>query len=171
MSYGLAYGLSAFGLSQQLGISAGEAKQMMDDYFERFGAAADYPNEAVERVRLTGYTETLLSAAAGTFLISIAIIGSAVRWPNGWRLNAPHPGIRRRPRQGCDAECGSWTQGRRDEDQDPASGPRRTCPGVGPGESEAATDLVREQMARAADPSVPLSVSVGLGRSWHDAAH
>ena len=42
---------------------------------------------------------------------------------------------------------------------------------VGPGESEAATDLVREQMARAADPSVPLSVSVGLGRSWHDAAH
>ena len=60
MSYGLAYGLSAFGLSQQLGISAGEAKQMMDDYFERFGAVADYLNEAVERARLTGYTETLL---------------------------------------------------------------------------------------------------------------
>ena len=42
---------------------------------------------------------------------------------------------------------------------------------VGPGESERATELIRDQMAQAADLSVPLAVSVGLGRSWHDAAH
>ena len=60
MSYGLAYGLSAFGLSQQLNIEAGEARALMDTYFERFGGVRDYLHRAVEEARATGYTETLL---------------------------------------------------------------------------------------------------------------
>ena len=60
MSYGLAYGLSAFGLSQQLNIEAGEARGLMDTYFERFGGVRDYLRRAVDEARATGYTETML---------------------------------------------------------------------------------------------------------------
>ncbi|NED87280.1 DNA polymerase I, partial [Streptomyces sp. SID11233] len=58
MSYGLAYGLSAFGLSQQLGIEAGEARALMDTYFERFGGVRDYLHRVVEEARAIGYTAT-----------------------------------------------------------------------------------------------------------------
>lgn len=59
MSYGLAYGLSAFGLSKQLRIENSEAKQLMTDYFERFGAVRDYLRGVVEKARDDGYTETI----------------------------------------------------------------------------------------------------------------
>ena len=60
MSYGLAYGLSAFGLSRQLLISADEARGQMDEYFARFGGVRDYLREVVDEARQTGYTETIL---------------------------------------------------------------------------------------------------------------
>ena len=60
MNYGLAYGLSAYGLSQQLGIGTDEARALMDEYFERFGGVRDYLNRVVERARQDGYTETIL---------------------------------------------------------------------------------------------------------------
>ena len=60
MSYGLAYGLSAFGLSKQLTISAGEASGLMEEYFARFGGVRDYLRDVVAEARLTGYTETML---------------------------------------------------------------------------------------------------------------
>lgn len=60
MSYGLAYGLSAFGLSQQLGIQPDEARKLMDNFFERFGGVRDYLQRVVEEARATGYTETML---------------------------------------------------------------------------------------------------------------
>ena len=60
MSYGLAYGLSAFGLSQQLGITPEEARGLMDEYFTRFGGVRDYLASVVDEARRTGYTETLL---------------------------------------------------------------------------------------------------------------
>ena len=60
MSYGLAYGLSAYGLSQQLDISPDEAKGLMSEYFERFGGVRDYLAEVVERARMHGYTETMM---------------------------------------------------------------------------------------------------------------
>ena len=60
MSYGLAYGLSAFGLSKQLTISTGEAQGLMDEYFARFGGVRDYLREVVAEARATGYTATML---------------------------------------------------------------------------------------------------------------
>ena len=60
MSYGLAYGLSAYGLSQQLGITPEEARRLMSEYFTRFGGVRDYLAEVVERARMHGYTETIL---------------------------------------------------------------------------------------------------------------
>lgn len=64
MSYGLAYGLSAFGLSQQLNIDPAEARVLMDTYFERFGGVRDYLHRVVEEARATGYTETILEKPA-----------------------------------------------------------------------------------------------------------
>ena len=60
MSYGLAYGLSAYGLSQQLGVGPDEARAFMDDYFARFGGVRDYLASVVDEARRTGYTETIL---------------------------------------------------------------------------------------------------------------
>ena len=59
MSYGLAYGLSAFGLSKQLRIESAEAKQLTSDYFSRFGSVRDYLRNVVEQAREDGYTETI----------------------------------------------------------------------------------------------------------------
>ncbi len=59
MSYGLVYGLSAFGLSKQLRIEQTEAKQLMMEYFARFGAVRDYLRSSVERAKIDGYTETI----------------------------------------------------------------------------------------------------------------
>ena len=59
MSYGLAYGLSSFGLSKQLDIDISEANRLMDEYFERFGGVRDYLRRVVEEARVTGYTATI----------------------------------------------------------------------------------------------------------------
>jgi DNA polymerase-1 len=59
MSYGLVYGLSAFGLSKQLRIEQSEAKLLMTEYFARFGAVRDYLRSSVEQARIDGYTETI----------------------------------------------------------------------------------------------------------------
>ena len=60
MSYGLAYGLSAFGLSKQLRIAVDEARTLMEDYFDRFGGVRDYLQSVVAEARRNGYTETIL---------------------------------------------------------------------------------------------------------------
>lgn len=59
MSYGLVYGLSEFGLARQLKISKSEAKQLMSDYFQRFGGVKKYLDEVVQRAKQVGYTETV----------------------------------------------------------------------------------------------------------------
>ncbi|WP_108665257.1 DNA polymerase I [Euzebya rosea] len=59
MTYGLAYGLSAFGLAQQLAIGRDEAQELMDAYFERFPGVRSYLYGGVEEARRSGYTETL----------------------------------------------------------------------------------------------------------------
>ncbi|MBW3606578.1 MAG: DNA polymerase I [Actinobacteria bacterium] len=59
MTYGLAYGLSAFGLSQQLAIPPDEARELMDAYFERFPKVRGYLQGVVEQARVDGFTATL----------------------------------------------------------------------------------------------------------------
>ncbi|HSK97591.1 MAG TPA: DNA polymerase I, partial [Euzebyales bacterium] len=59
MTYGLAYGLSAFGLGQQLGIPPDEARELMDAYFERFPGVRDYLRGVVDQARVDGFTATL----------------------------------------------------------------------------------------------------------------
>ncbi len=84
MSYGLAYGLSAFGLSQQLNIEAAEARALMDTYFERFEGSGTICTGSWTRPARPG-TRRPSSGAAATCRTSTATTGSGARWPSGWR--------------------------------------------------------------------------------------
>ena len=170
MSYGLAYGLSAFGLSKQLRIESSEAKQLMTDYFARFGAVREYLRNVVEKARDDGYTETIFGRRRPFADLKSP---NRVLRENAERaaLNAPIQGsaadIMKRAMLAVRAELDGREMGSRvllqvhDE----------LIVEVAPGEVEAVEDIVRRRMSGAADLRVPLDVSVGLGGSWDAAAH
>ena len=84
MSYGLAYGLSAYGLARQLGVSAEEARALMDEYFLRFGGVRDYLRNVVDEARRTGYTETILGRRR--YLPDLTVLSDR----KSTRLNSSH---------------------------------------------------------------------------------
>ena len=170
MSYGLAYGLSAFGLSKQLGISTGEAKGLMDEYFERFGGVRDYLRDVVAEARRTGFTETIFGRRR--HLPDLTSDNRQRReMAERMALNAPI--------QGSAADLIKVAMlGTERALADAGLASRMLLQvhdelvfEVAPGERDALDALVREQMGAAAELTVPLDVSVGTGRSWHDAAH
>jgi DNA polymerase-1 len=170
MSYGLAYGLSAFGLSKQLTISTSEAQGLMDEYFSRFGGVRDYLREVVVEARATGYTATMLGRRR---YLPDLVSDNRQRREGAERmaLNAPIQGsaadIIKLAMKGVDAALRTEGLASRillqvhDE----------LVLEVAPGEREALEALVRREMGAAVQMDVPLDVSVGVGRSWHDAAH
>ncbi|MBU2696531.1 DNA polymerase I [Pimelobacter sp. 30-1] len=170
MNYGLAYGLSAFGLSQQLGIEPGEARGLMDDYFETFGGIRDYLGGVVDEARRTGFTETIMGRRR--YLPDLTS-DNRMRRESAERmaLNAPI--------QGSAADLIKVAMLRTDAALRAAGLTSRMLLQVhdelvfevAAGEAETLEALVREQMAGAAELTVPLDVSVGTGRSWHEAAH
>ncbi|MGC3954217.1 MAG: DNA polymerase I [Propionicimonas sp.] len=170
MNYGLAYGLSAFGLSQQLKIPRSEAQGLMDEYFERFGHVRDYLRDIVGTARRTGFTETLLGRRR--YLPDLTSSNRQRReMAERMALNAPIQGSAADIIKVAmlDVESALTKQGLasrmllqvHDE----------LVFEVAPGEAEALEALVRDKMGHAFDLSVPLEVSVGTGRSWHEAAH
>ena len=170
MSYGLAYGLSQFGLSKQLNISVDEARTLMADYYARFGAVKTYLRGVVEQAHRDGYTETLLGRRR-----NLPDLKSDVRQlkdiAERAALNAPIQGT------AADIIKLAMLAVRSKLDE---SGLRsrlllqvhdELVLEVAPGELEPVTELVRQAMGGAMDLSVPLDVHVGTGRTWHDAAH
>ncbi|QAY70882.1 DNA polymerase I [Xylanimicrobium sp. FW10M-9] len=170
MSYGLAYGLSAFGLSQQLGISTGEAQGLMDDYFARFGGVREYLDGVVEEARATGYTATVLGRRR--YLPDLTSDNRQRRqMAERMALNAPIQG------SAADIIKLAMLGVQRELD---ARGLRsrlllqvhdELVVEVAPGERAAAEDVLRSQMGAAYTLDVPLDVSVGTGETWHDAGH
>ena len=170
MSYGLVYGLSAFGLSKQLRIEQSEAKQLMSEYFLRFGAVRDYLRSSVEQARIDGYTET--------------IFGRRRPFPD---LTSPNRVLRENaeraalnaPIQGSAADIMKIAlfrihQALRADDL--ASRVLlqihdELVVEVAPGEWDAAEKIVRTEMAGAAELSVPLDVQIGRGPDWNSAGH
>src|SRR5699024_6410444 len=161
MSYGLAYGLSAFGLSKQLGISTGEATGLMEEYFERFGGVRDYLEEVVDRARATGYTETMLGRRR-----YLPDLGSDNRqrrqMAERMALNAPI--------QGAAADIMKAAMLRVQDALVSAGLDSRVLLQVhdelvieiAKGEAAAVEELVRSEMGAAGEMDVPLDVSVGL---------
>jgi DNA polymerase I len=170
MNYGLAYGLSAYGLSQQLRVTPEEARGYMDEYFEQFGGVRDYLRNVVARARMDGYTETMLGRRrylpdltsdnrqrremAERMALNAPIQGSAADIIKVAMLTAHYElqaaGLRSRMLLQVHDEL---------------------LFEVAPGELEAVQQLVRVAMGGAAELTVPLEVSMGWGRSWADAAH
>ncbi|MFG2915264.1 DNA polymerase I [Kitasatospora sp. NPDC048298] len=170
MSYGLAYGLSAYGLSQQLGIKPAEAQGLMDTYFERFGGVRDYLRRVVDEARATGYTETLLGRRR--YLPDLNSDNRQRReMAERMALNAPI--------QGSAADIVKIAMLRVDEALRAAGLTSRMLLQVhdeivlelAPGEREQVEAVVREQMAGAYPLRAPLDVSVGVGPNWEAAAH
>jgi DNA polymerase-1 len=170
MSYGLAYGLSAYGLSQQLRITPEEAREQMHAYFERFGGIRDYLDGVVEEARMCGYTETTLGRRR--YLPDLTSDNRQRReMAERMALNAPI--------QGSAADVMKVAMLKVEKAIADEGLTSRTLLQVhdelvlevAPGEREALEALVRREMAGAAEISVPLEVSVGFGTSWDAAAH
>lgn len=170
MSYGLAYGLSAYGLAAQLKISTEEAKEQMDAYFDRFGRVRDYLHEVVEQARKDGYTSTVLGRRR--YLPELDSSNRQVRESaERAALNAPI--------QGSAADIIKVAMINVDRAlKDSGLRSRMLLQvhdellfEVADGEREALEALVRAHMGSAYPLSVPLEVAVGYGRSWDAAAH
>ncbi|MEW2494408.1 DNA polymerase I [Streptomyces nodosus] len=170
MSYGLAYGLSAFGLSQQLNIEAAEARALMDTYFERFGGVRDYLRRVVDEARATGYTETLFGRRR--YLPDLNSDNRQRReMAERMALNAPI--------QGTAADIVKIAMLNVDRALGEAGLTSRMLLQVhdeivleiAPGEREKTEELVRREMAGAVRLKAPLDVSVGVGGDWESAAH
>jgi len=170
MSYGLAYGLSAYGLSQQLGIAPDEAKGLMDDYFERFGGVRDYLASIVDEARRTGYTETIMGRRR--YLPDLNSDNRQRRdMAERMALNAPIQGsaadIVKVAMIGVDralrAEGLTSRMLLQVHDE--------LVFEVAAGERAQVEVLVRREMAAAYPLRAPLEVSIGFGRTWDDAAH
>ncbi|SDK52305.1 DNA polymerase I [Glycomyces sambucus] len=170
MSYGLAYGLSTYGLSQQLGIENAEAQQLSDDYFARFGKVRDYLHRVVEEARKTGYTETIMGRRR--YFPDLTSDNRQLREiAERAALNAPIQGsaadIMKTAMLGVDR---ALREAKLDSRVLLQVHDELVCE-VAPGEAERLEALVREQMSNAATLAVPLTVSAGFGASWEAAAH
>ena len=170
MSYGLAYGLSAFGLSKQLSVDVPEAQALMDDYFERFGGVRDYLRSVVRKAREDGYTTTIFGRRR--YLPDLTSSNRQRRdIAERVALNAPIQGsaadLIKRAMLAVDARI-----------QDEGLSSRQVLQvhdelvvEVAPGEREAVEAILRDEMSGAAQLSVPLDVNVGVGADWRTAGH
>jgi DNA polymerase I len=170
MNYGLAYGLSAFGLGGQLRIDPAEARGLMDEYFLTFGGVRDYLGGVVDEARRTGFTETLWGRRR--YLPDLTSDNRQRReMAERMALNAPI--------QGSAADLIKVAMLRVDAAvREVALASRMLLQvhdelvfEVAEGERDALEEIVRREMGAAASLAVPLDVSVGTGHSWHDAAH
>ena len=170
MSYGLVYGLSAFGLSKQLRIEQSEAKLLMTEYFARFGAVRDYLRSSVEQARIDGYTETIFGRRRP--FPDLASPNRVLR-ENAERaaLNAPI--------QGSAADIMKIALFRiHDELRTGGLSSRvllqihdELVVEVASGEWDDVERIVRDRMGDAADLTVPLDVQIGRGANWDIAGH
>ena len=170
MNYGLAYGLSAYGLSQQLRISPEEARGLMDGYFQQFGGIRDYLNEIVAQARMDGYTQTILGRRR--YLPDLTSDNRQRReMAERMALNAPIQGsaadIIKVAMLAVDTSLREHGLASRmllqvhDE----------LVFEVAPGELGRLRELVTQTMCGAFELTVPLAVSIGTGRSWAEAGH
>ena len=170
MSYGLAYGLSSYGLAAQLDLSPPAAQDLMDRYFQRFGGIRDYLSSVVEQARKVGYTETVMGRRrylpdlmhdnrqrreiAERMALNAPIQGSAADIIKQAMLNVERALQREKLKSRLLLQV-------HDE----------LILEVFAGEEEALTTLVRREMGSAYPLRAPLDVSVGIGASWNEAAH
>ena len=170
MSYGLAYGLSSYGLAAQLDLSPPAAQDLMDRYFERFGGIRDYLKTVVDDARKVGYTETVMGRRR--YLLDLM-------HDNRQRREVAERMALNAPIQGSAADIikqamlnvqGALVAGKY-ESRLLLQVHDELILEVKTAEIDAVSELVRVQMGKAYPLRAPLDVSVGVGKSWNEAAH
>ncbi|MEJ5922246.1 DNA polymerase I [Bifidobacterium thermophilum] len=170
MSYGLAYGLSTYGLAQQLHISPAEADVLKEKYFATFGKVHDYLESLVANARRDGYTETVFGRRR-----YFPALHSAKRQAR----EAAERAALNAPIQGSAADIMKIAMVRADQALRDAGVASRIIlqihdelvVEIAPGEQEQVSALVSDAMEHAVKLAVPLDVSVGIGADWQLAAH
>ena len=170
MSYGLAYGLSTYGLAQQLKIAPREAEALKNRYFDTFGKVHDYLESLVANAREKGYTETIFGRRR---------YFPALRSTNRVAREAAERAALNAPIQGSAADIMKIAMIRAEQTLAEAHVKSRIIlqihdelvVEIAPGEGDQVTELVRNAMEHAVDLAVPLDVSCGIGSDWQLAAH
>ena len=170
MSYGLAYGLSAYGLAAQLDLSPPAAQDLMDRYFQRFGGIRDYLSSVVEEARKVGYTETVMGRRR--YLPDLMHDNRQRREiAERMALNAPIQGSAADIIKQAMLNVERALQKEKLNSRLLLQVHDELILEVVAGEEEALTALVRREMGSAYPLRAPLDVSVGIGKSWNEAAH
>lgn len=170
MSYGLAYGLTAFGLSQQLDITPGEASALMEKYYLRFGGIRDYLATVVIEAKKVGYTETLMGRRR--YLPDL-------QNENKFKREIAERAALNAPIQGTAADIIKLAMLRVDAALKESNLKSRLLLQIHDellfeyvdSELEELIEIVRREMGSAYPLKAPLSVNIGHGRSWHAAEH
>ena len=168
VSYGLAYGMEAYGLGQRLGIETGEAAEILKAYFAAFPAVKSFMDDIVEQTKETGYTETIFGRRRPI---------PALTSPNFRVRQAADRQAMNAPRQGLAADIFKIALGEIDRSLTNMSAQSRlvlqvhdeVILEVHPDESNAIKTMTIENMKNAAELRVPLEVNVATGPSWAQA--
>jgi DNA polymerase-1 len=170
MSYGLVYGLSEYGLAKQLGLSNADAKQLMKDYFERFGGVRKYLAKVVEDAKAVGYTTTYHGRRRPFDDLNSSIF--QVR-ENARRaaLNAPIQGTAADIMKLAMNQIQLALEAKAMRSRMLLQVHDELVFEVYPGEAKALEELVLDKMSNVVKLSVPLDVQIGTGKSWDKAAH
>ena len=170
MSYGLAYGLSAYGLAAQLDLSASAAQDLMNKYFIRFGGIRDYLSDVVEQARKVGYTQTVMGRRR--YLPDLSSDNRPRREiAERMALNAPIQGSAADIIKKAMLNVYSLMSEKKLKSQLLLQVHDELIFEVAPGEVETLTHVVRKGMGSAFELRAPLDVSIGIGSSWNEAAH
>ena len=170
MSYGLAYGLSSYGLSAQLDITPPAAQDLMDRYFERFGGIRDYLKTVVEDARKVGYTETIMGRRR--YLPDLMNDNRARREvAERMALNAPIQGSAADIIKIAMLNVNNAIKKQKLKSRLLLQIHDELILEVSPGEEDVITELVKKEMGAAYPLKAPLDVNAGLGLTWHEAAH
>ena len=170
MSYGLAYGLSAYGLAQQLDLSPTDAAILMDKYFGRFGGIRDYLAQVVVVARDKGYTETIMGRRR--YLPDLTSDNRARREiAERMALNAPIQGSAADIIKVAMLDVAKELKAQSLKSRLLLQVHDELILEVADGEEQALIQLVEKEMGSAFDLSVPLDVNIGIGESWDLAAH
>jgi DNA polymerase-1 len=170
MSYGLAYGLSAYGLAVQLDLSASAAQELMNKYFIRFGGIRDYLSDVVDQARKVGYTQTVMGRRR--YLPDLSSDNRPRREvAERMALNAPIQGSAADIIKKAMLNVAALMSEKKLKSQLLLQVHDELIFEVAPGEQEELSQLVRKGMGSAFELRAPLDVSIGVGSSWNEAAH
>jgi DNA polymerase-1 len=168
INFGLMYGMSAFGLARQLGISRGDAQKYMDLYFDRYPGVRRYMEETRRQARETGYVETVFGRRL--YLPEIQSRNAALRqYAERSAINAPMQGTAADIIKRAMIEVDSWLQSSRIPARLIMQVHDELVLEVADEAVESLVGQTRTHMIHAADLSVPLKVDVGVGRNWDEA--